>query len=120
MNLVDCSKVIVKECKYGVGAFAAVDIRKDELVEKGLIRRIEVDPNDNQYVFSWNEDNTIWAVASGCLTFYNHSENPNTKVIKNFEEDTIEVIAIRDIKKGEELTHLYKGRWRKCFKDLEG
>lgn len=120
MNLVNCSKVTVKECKYGVGAFAAIDIKKDELIETGLVRRVKVNPDENQYVFSWSKDDTVWAMASGCLTFYNHSNNPNTKVIKHFEEDKIEVVALRDIDEGEELTHLYKGQWRKCFQDLEG
>lgn len=119
MSLVDCSKVIVQECKYGVGVFASVDISKGDLVEKGLVKQMDVDPNENPYVFSWNEDNTKWVVGLGCLTLYNHSESPNVKVIKNFENETIEVFAIKDIVKGEELTHLYKGRWRECFQDLD-
>lgn len=119
-NLVDCKRVEVKKCKYGVGAFSSVEIKEGDLVEIGIVRTIDIDPSVNEYVFSWNRSNTLWAIPSGCLMFYNHSKTPNTKVIKYIREYKIEVYAIRNIKKGEKLTHFYKGLNRKCFSNLEG
>ena len=46
MNQVDCSKVMVKESNFSTednkiaGAFAKVDIKSGELIEKGLMRRL--------------------------------------------------------------------------------
>merc|ERR1712107_426022 len=56
----DCSKVLVKPDTYGGnGAFAVVDIKKGELVEYGLMRRVPVDGNECPYVFTWSDDRTI-------------------------------------------------------------
>merc|ERR1719447_2419024 len=46
--MVDCSKVYVKSSPLGgVGAFAAVPIKKGEVVEYGLMRRVDVEGNRN-------------------------------------------------------------------------
>lgn len=120
-NKVDCSKVCVRE-KPGMGdaSYAKCDILMGELVEKGIVRIIDIDGNNNQHVFTWSEDRTVWAIGSGCSTFYNTSRNnPNTRMIRYFNECRFEIYALRDIKKGEELTHTYKSiDWRTCFKDL--
>lgn len=129
MNKVDCSKVIVKTSTFCDddnkfdGAFANVDIKKGELVEKGIVRRIECDGQKNPFVFTWSDDipNNTWVFSSGCLAFYNtnREELSNTRVVRYFKEDRLEVFAKNDIKKGEELTHTYKSlEWRDVFKDL--
>jgi len=75
--------------------------------------------NASPYVFTWSEDRTVWAIGSGCSTFYNCSETPNAKMCRDFENDTFEITALRPISKGEELTHVYKSlQWRGCFADL--
>merc|ERR1719295_1273799 len=54
--MVDCSKVYVKSSTLGgAGAFAAVPIKKGEVVEYGLMRRVDVEGNRNPYVFTWSE-----------------------------------------------------------------
>ena len=50
---VDCSRVYVKKTKFGDGSFAAVAIKKGDLVESGIVRRIPVDGNKSEYVFTW-------------------------------------------------------------------
>jgi SET domain-containing protein len=63
----------------------------------------------------------VWAIGSGCATFYNTSESPNTKMTRFFDEDRYEIHALRDIAEGEELTHVYMSlAWRECFADLRG
>ena len=121
-GLVQCGKVFVAESSNkGVGAFAACAIREGEVVERGIVRRLPstFDGNSSPYVFTWSEDRTVWAIGSGCSTFYNCSETPNTEMKRDFENDTFEVIALRAISEREELTHVYKSLlWRGCFADL--
>ena len=121
-GLVQCGKVFVAESSdKGVGAFAACAIREGEVVECGIVRRLPsaFDGNSSPYVFTWSEDRTVWAIGSGCSTFYNCSDTPNTEMQRDFENDTFEVIALRAISEGEELTHVYKSlQWRGCFADL--
>ena len=120
MSLIDCSKVIVKNTNtMGLGAFANQNIKRDDLIEKGVVRRIDTDGHKSPYLFTWSEDRTVWAFASGCATFYNTSLDPNTRFERNYIADTFEIYAIRDIKEGEELTHKYKSlEWRECFQEL--
>ena len=120
MNLVDCSKVTVKDTNtMGLGVFANQNIKKDDLIERGVVRRIDADGHKSPYLFSWSKDKTIWAFASGCATFYNTSLDPNTRFVRNYIIDTFEIYALRDIKVDEELTHKYKSlEWRECFKEL--
>ncbi len=121
-GLIDCSKVFVDHCEHaGAGAFAATDISEGELVERGIVRRLPetFDGHVSPHVFTWSDDRTVWAIGSGCSTFYNCSDEPNTKMTRNFDGDSFEIHATRDIAEGEELTHVYKSlMWRACFEDL--
>lgn len=119
-SLVDSSNVYVKNDQYGgAGAFAARSIREGELVERGIVRRLNgLDGNHNPYVFTWSDDRKVWAMGSGCSTFYNTADSDvaNTKMDRDFEKDEFKIWALRDIAKDEELTHVYKSkRWRTCF-----
>ena len=120
MSLIDCSKVIVRNTNtMGLGAFTNQNIKRGDLIEKGVVRRIDTDGHKSPYLFTWSEDRTVWAFASGCATFYNTSLDPNTRFVRNYITDTFEIYAIRDIKVGEELTHKYKSlEWRECFQEL--
>lgn len=120
MSLIDCSKVIVKNTNtMGLGAFANQNIKRDDLIERGVVKRIDTDGHKSPYLFTWSEDRTVWAFGSGCSTFYNTSLDPNTRFERNYIADTFEIYAIRDIKVGEELTHKYKSlEWRECFQEL--
>lgn len=136
MSKVDCSKVYVNTSTYSTeesifdGAFAKVNIKKGELVEKGIMRRLSDNNNklfdgmQNSYVFTWSDDipNYTWAFGSGCASFYNCEsvKKANTKMVRYFEEDRFEIYAVRDIKENEELTHTYKSlKWRKVFEPLD-
>ena len=135
INKIDCSKVYVAESTYSTsnnkidGAFANTNIKKGELVEKGIMRRLSDNNNklfdgmQNPYVFTWSDDipNYTWAFASGCASFYNTNLEgiANTKMVRYFDEDRFEIYATKDIKKDDELTHTYKSlKWRTVFNDL--
>ena len=121
MNKVDCSKVYIKKSSIGDGdgAFANCDFNENDIIETGIVRVIPIDGHTCPYVFTWSNDFDKFALGSGCSTFYNTSSSPNCKMIRDFENYSFQIIAIRKIKKDEELTHLYKGiNYRKCFKNL--
>lgn len=134
-KFVDCSKVYVKTSTFStpinkfLGVFAKQDFKKGDLIEKGVVRLLSNNDNkcfdgmNNQYVFTWSDElpNYTWAIGSGCSTFYNcNSKNDsNTNMIRYYREKTFEIYASKNIKKDEELTHVYKSlSWRSSFKNL--
>ncbi len=133
--MVDCQKVYVSKSLFSsknnefLGVFAKTDIKKDELIEKGIVRLLSDGENsffdgmNNPYVFTWSNDipNYKWAIGSGCSTFYNTAleKDANTRMVRYFKENKFEIFAKKDIKKDEELTHTYKSLlWRSSFIDL--
>ena len=119
---VDCSKVYVEAAPTGgAGVFAAGPIREGEIVERGIVRRLPAGFDGHQcpFVLTWSDDRTVWAIGSGCSTYYNHADDSNTEIHRDFEADTFEIRALRDIAPDEELTHTYKSvAWRQCFEEL--
>lgn len=110
--------VIVRpDAHGGDGAYALRNFKKGECIEWGVMRRLPMDGNASPFVFTWSEDRTVWATAGGAAMFYNtHPTDPNTEMIRYFDEDRFEIYALRDISSGEELLHTYRSlKWRKCF-----
>jgi SET domain-containing protein len=96
------------------GVFCVEDIKKDEIIEiSELIILNEKDSKiiDNtflyNYYFSWKNNSSVICLGYGSL--YNHSIKPNSKYIKDFENNKIIFIAIDNIKKGEEIFVNYNG-----------
>jgi len=135
MTKIDCSKVYVETSNFSTennkfdGAFAKVDIKKGEIIEKGLMRRLgdqenrNFDGMKNQYVFTWSDNipNYTWAFPSGCAAFYNCDieKDTNSEMKRFFDEDRFEIYSTKDIKAGDELTHTYKSlKWRDIFVPL--
>jgi len=130
MSLVDTTGVyVVKSSLCGkdesfLGVFSNRSFKKGEVVEKGIMRRLEnFDGQKNAYVFTWSDDipNTTWAIGSGCSTFYNTAHEDNANVIMNryYENDSFEIIAKQDMEKDTELLHTYKSlKWREVFEPI--
>ena len=55
------------------------------------------------YIFEWGEDHKSAAVALGYVSIYNHTIHPNCVYEMDYENETISIITIKDIKVGEEL-----------------
>jgi len=92
------SKVYVKESLiHGHGLFARENIKSEEII--GHVKGKRTDVN-GPYVL-WVDDQ-IGIDVSCHLRFINHSDYPNACYY-----DSLEVIATRDIKKDEEITHDY-------------
>jgi SET domain-containing protein len=117
---IDCSKVYIDDSEYGLGVFCKEDVKKGEILENGIMTILNnVDGHDNPHLFTWSEDKKTWATASGCLSFYNHSDNPNIKKVGDLKNNTIKVVALDNIKKNTELRNCYLSKkWRKCFKNM--
>ena len=127
---VECSNVYVKNSTLSSkdnifsGAFAKKSFKKDDIIEEGIVRLLpdSFDGNESPFVFTWSDEipNKKWALASGCATFYNTSiEDSNCKMIRDFDNNKFQIIALRDINKDEELFHTYKSlQWRECFQEI--
>jgi len=94
---------------HGKGIFTSVDIPKDrtimpiigEVISGEECERRE-DKENNVYIF-WNGDTYIDTAMTKKIKFINHNCNFNCDVIER-DENSLLLIAYRDIKAGEELT----------------
>lgn len=100
----------------GRGVFCAHDIQKGDLIEicpvivlpaKEL--KIIHETSLHDYYFLWGENRKSLAIALGNGSIYNHKKNPNADFILDFEDESIEIIAYKNIKAGKEITINYHG-----------
>jgi uncharacterized protein len=97
---------------HGMGGFAKVDIAAEtniveyvgERIDKAeSLRRCEL---NNTYIFDLDENHDLDGnVDSNLARFINHSCSPNCEA--QWDEETIWIVALRDIRAGEELTFNY-------------
>ncbi len=98
--------------KAGRGVFAAKQIKKGEVIEKcpvfvlprkdyPIVKKTAM----RNYYFMWGK--TTAAVCFGYGSLYNHSYQPNATYKKKIKDKVIEFVAIKGIKKGEEITVNY-------------
>jgi len=116
----NCDKVYLDNCKYGKGVFARTDIKKGSIIEKGIVAPYDnIDGENIPHLLHWSDDKKTWGIATGLIMWYNHSDNPNAKKMGDLKNNTLEVVALTDIKKGDEIfTKYMSAKWRKCFKNL--
>lgn len=85
---------------HGKGLFAARNVKAGEVL--GSIKYNPVD-EDGPYVLWLGEQ----GIKVDCeLKFINHSKKPNACYC-----DDLDVVALKNIKKGEEITHDYGDDW---------
>ena len=56
---IECSKVYVSNSKINPdfdGAIAKQNITKDEVIEIGIVRIVDIDGNNNPYLFTWSDN----------------------------------------------------------------
>ncbi len=105
----DNPKVIVKETgKYGKGLYADEDIKKGEVIADwtggkiyGAEKCSDLPKEVANHAIQFEEHK--WIDTKGIGRFFNHSCEPNCGV-----KDKFQIITMRDIKKGEELTFDYE------------
>jgi SET domain-containing protein len=107
----------------GRGVVAAAPIGAGALIERAPVilvpeaERAAVDAtNVGNYIFLWEHGTTgedLWsgqgraAIALGFVSLINHSERPNCRFIRHIEALALDLLALRDIEAGEELTFDY-------------
>src|SRR5208282_5546126 len=100
---------VVVDPQKGRCVIANTFIPKDEIVAINHIVKAEVNliPSSsvlNSYLMSWNDE--CDCIALGIINLLNHSSDSskrNVSVQRNFEADTMALVAKRDIEEGEEL-----------------
>ncbi len=96
---------------HGVGVYAKTAITNGELIEVAPLILVDSDVmavnNLNDYVFTINKEEDIYAVALGYGSLYNHSDTPKAEWNINLDESEIRFIAKEDIQEGQEITVSY-------------
>lgn len=94
----------------GRGVFATAAIQMNTTIEIAPV--IELNKEHRviveqtllyDYIFEWGEDHQMAAVALGYVSIYNHAVQPNCVYEMDYENQTISIITIKQIAKGEEL-----------------
>lgn len=121
------NKIYIDEVEgKGLGVFALMPIKKDELIEICPLMSLGKTPDNKHqdpffnYRFAYPKEgrhngNEDQVVAWGYGSLYNHSNNPNADWKDHPTEKVFQFIAMQDIEKGEEITIHYGGDsyWRK-------
>lgn len=98
----------------GRGVFARMDITKGKTIERCPVIEITADdvPRTNEsmlvtYMYYLGENKKRQVIALGFGSIYNHTDTPNAIYKENNKEKTIDFIALKKIKKDEEITVNY-------------
>jgi uncharacterized protein len=100
----------------GRGVFTAAPIFKNDLIEvcpvivlnDGDVTHIDKTALYDYY-FQWGDDQKGCVIALGYGSLYNHTAPSNADYFMDYDEQTIEIRAERDIEAGEEITINYHG-----------
>lgn len=100
----------------GRGMFAVRKIAKGDTIERAPVIVIPakqwpgVQPSIlSNYAFDWGENDEHAVIALGHVSIYNHSYRPNAQLVQLPVELMMEVVALKDIEPGEEITINYNG-----------
>ena len=94
---------------HGYGVFASRKIAKDEVIAVWDGPYADKLPDDDYASYYLRVPSGRWLVGFGgdyAESFINHSKTPNTYV--KWKGDVASLIALRDIKQGEEVTFDYE------------
>ena len=62
----------------------------------------------DQYLLYWSDETgRELCMGGGFLMFYNHADDPNIEFIDGPDPETMSVITLRDVQRGEELVYDY-------------
>ena len=98
----------------GWGIFALRNFAEGELIESApvivmtgeemiLLNQTKL----HDYIFHWEDGKCC--MAMGHVPIFNHASPSNCEYFQDYDEDVIEIKAVRDINAGEELTINYMG-----------
>ena len=116
-KLLTSDKIYIAKSKIrnaGRGVYAGRDIKKGEIIEKCPV--IEVPKHDVSnlresilvtYFFYFGKNKDRLVVALGFGSIYNHAYEPNARYELGRTEKTLDFIALKNIKKDDEITVNY-------------
>lgn len=100
----------------GRGVFSAADIPAGSVIEVSPVITMPISERPHldetalyDYYFIWGEEDDQLAIVLGYGSMYNHSYEPNAQYAPDYEGNTLDFYALRDIKAGEEITVNYNG-----------
>jgi SET domain-containing protein len=107
---------ISEDKQKGRGVFTSIAISEGDLIEVCpviVISKVELPIIHktilHDYYFLWGENMDDAAIALGFGSMYNHAVHPNANFILDFENNTIDIIAVQNIEPGDEITLNYHG-----------
>ena len=103
----------------GRGVFAKKNLKKGAIIETAPVIVMSAEDRKlldktllHDYIFEWQpEGELMCCMALGWIPIYNHSYRSNCEYFMNYDEQTMYIQTVRDIKAGEELTINYNGEW---------
>ncbi len=100
----------------GRGVFTSIDISEGDTIEICPVIQIPKAQLPiihktilHDYYFLWGEEMDECVIALGFGSLYNHEVHPNANFILDFENNTIDIVAIKNISSGSEITLNYHG-----------
>jgi hypothetical protein len=107
---------ITESSSKGRGVFTSLDISEGDTIEVCPVIKIPRSQLPiihktilHDYYFLWGEDMDECAIALGFGSLYNHEVHSNANFILDLQNETIDIIAIKDIAAGSEITLNYHG-----------
>jgi SET domain-containing protein len=93
----------------GLGVFARKRFAKGETIEQAPVivlpnpqwESLEQTGLGNHYWY-WNDTAMAFCLGYGAL--YNHSADPNARIVRKYDQNVMEFVALRDIEVDEEVT----------------
>ncbi len=93
----------------GLGVFASKHFAKGETIEQAPViilpnpqwKFLEKTDLRNHY---WYWDDQAMAFSLGYGAFYNHGADPNARIVRKYDQNVMEFVALRDIEVDEEIT----------------
>ena len=103
----------------GKGVFTKKALKADTVIETSPVIVMSAEDRKlldqtllHDYIFEWQPGGSLQCcMALGWVPMYNHSYRSNCEYFMNYDDDTIYVQTVREIKAGEELTINYNGTW---------
>lgn len=107
---------VAEDENKGRGVYTSSGITSGDLIEICPVIRIPSSELPiihktvlHDYYFLWGIDLDACAIALGFGSLYNHAVESNADFLLDFEKNTIEIMAIKNIEPGEEITINYHG-----------
>jgi uncharacterized protein len=100
----------------GRGVYTSVDIQEGDIIEIApviVLSKVELPiihkTHLHDYYFLWGPNMEDCAIALGFGSLYNHEVHPNANFILDFDNNTIDFVAVMNIAAGSEITINYNG-----------